>query len=117
MSQMMSINKNSKNPEAAAKFISYRVNSPEVWKIMGSDPGTPVAPDARAAVPATPVTQKIAAYMDVAGAHASAQDPNMPGDTEWNSSLYLIAQNVAYGRRTSAQGGQDVVDLIARLTP
>lgn len=116
MSQMMSINKNSRNPEAAAKFITYRVTDTEVWKIMGADPGTPVTPDARAAVSTTPVAQKVAAYLDVAGQHATARDPNMPGDTEWNSSLFLIAQNAAYGRINSAQAGQQVVDLIARLT-
>jgi multiple sugar transport system substrate-binding protein len=116
MSQMMSINKNSKNPEAAAKFISYRVNDVGVWTFMGADPGTPVTPDARAVVSTTAAAKKIAAYLDVAGSHATARDPNMPGDSEWNSSLFLIAQNVAYGRLTSAQGGQQVVDLIARLT-
>jgi multiple sugar transport system substrate-binding protein len=116
MSQMMSINKNSKNPEAAAKFISYRVNDTGVWKTMGADPGTPVTPDARAVVSTTTEAQKIAAYLDIAGAHAYARDPNMPGDSEWNSSLFLIAQNVAYGRATTAQGGQQVVDLITRLT-
>ena len=116
MSQMMSINKNSRNPEAAAKFITYRVNDIDVWKIMGADPGTPVTPDARAVVSTTPVAQKVAAYLDVAGQHATARDPNMPGDTEWNSSLFLIAQNAAYGRISAAQAGQQVVDLIARLT-
>jgi multiple sugar transport system substrate-binding protein len=116
MSQMMSISKNSRNPEAAARFISYRVNDTEVWKIMGADPGTPVTPDARAVVSTTPAAQKIAAYLDIAGAHAYARDPNMPGDSEWNSSLFLIAQNAAYGRITSAQAGQQTVDLITRLT-
>ena len=48
MSQMMAINKNSKNAEAAAKFISYRVNDPVVWKFMGADPGNPVNSEARA---------------------------------------------------------------------
>jgi multiple sugar transport system substrate-binding protein len=116
MSQMMSINRNSRNPEAAAKFIAYRVTDVGVWKIMGADPGTPVTPDARAAVSTTAVAQKVAAYLDVAGQHASARDPNMPGDSEWNSSLFLIAQNAAYGRISAAQAGQQVVDLIARLT-
>ena len=116
MSQMMAINKNSRNPEAAAKFITYRVTNVDVWKIMGADPGTPVTPEARAAISTTEVAQKVTAYLDVAGPHATARDPNMPGDTEWNSSLFLIAQNAAYGRANPAQAGQQVVDLIARLT-
>ncbi|MDR2363907.1 MAG: extracellular solute-binding protein [Spirochaetaceae bacterium] len=116
MSQMMAINKNSKNPEAAAKFINYRVNDPGVWQIMGADPGTPVNSEGRAIVATTPAAKKIAAYLDVAGAHTRSRDPNMPGDTEWNSSFFLIAQNVAYGKLSSAQAGQQVMDLIARLT-
>ena len=116
MSQMMGINKNSRNPEAAAKFIGYRVTDPGVWKIMGADPGTPVTPDGRAAAATSPEAQKITAYLNVAGNHASPRNPNMPNDSEWNSSFYLIAQNVAYGRITPAQGGQQVMDLINRLT-
>ncbi|MDR1030517.1 MAG: extracellular solute-binding protein [Treponema sp.] len=116
MSQMMAISKNSKNAEAAAKFINYRVNDISVWNIMGADPGTPVNAAGRSAVATTPAARKIAAYLDVAGAHARPRDPNMPGDTEWNSSFFLIAQNVAYGKLSSAQAGQQVMDLIARLT-
>ncbi|MDR2376621.1 MAG: extracellular solute-binding protein [Treponema sp.] len=116
MSQMMGINKNSKNPEAAARFINYRVNDPGVWKTMGADPGTPVNSDCRVAVPSDPVTDRINVYLNVAGQHATARDPNIPGDSQWGQGFYLIAQNVAYGRLTSAQAGQQVVELIARLT-
>jgi multiple sugar transport system substrate-binding protein len=116
MSQMMAVSLNSRNANAAARFISYRVNDVGAWKLMGADPGTPVTPDARAVVSTTDVARKIAAYLDIAGQHGSARDPNMPSDTEWNSSFFLIAQNVAYGRLTTAQGAQQVIDLIARLT-
>jgi multiple sugar transport system substrate-binding protein len=116
MSQMMAINKNSKNPEAAARFINYRVNDPGVWKIMGADPGTPVNSDCRAVIPSDPVTDKINAYLNTAGQHAAQRDPNIPGDTQWGQGLYLISQNIAYKRITTAQGGQQVVELIARLT-
>jgi multiple sugar transport system substrate-binding protein len=116
MSQMMAINKNSKNAEAAAKFINYRVNDPSVWVIMDADPGMPVNSACRAALPASPITDKVNAYLNTAGAHTRARDPNMPGDSQWNSRLYNIAQNVAYGRITTDQAGQDVVNLIAELT-
>ncbi|MDR2176987.1 MAG: ABC transporter substrate-binding protein [Treponema sp.] len=116
MSQMMGISKNSRNPEAAARFINYRVNDPSVWKVMGADPGVPVNSDSRAAVPSDPVTDKVNAYLNVAGQHAAARDPNIPGDSQWGQGFYLISQNVAYGRITSAQGGQQVVELIERLT-
>jgi len=116
MSQMMAVNKNSKNAEAAAKFISYRVNDPGVWKIMGADPGNPVNSEARAVVATTEIAKRVAAYIDVAGKHASARDPNMPGDSQWNNRLFVIAQKVAFGQSTTAQAGQQVVDLIAELT-
>jgi multiple sugar transport system substrate-binding protein len=116
MSQMMAINKNSKNAEAAAKFINYRVNEPSVWTIMGADPGIPVNSAARAALPPSPITDKVNAYLNIAGSHTKARDPNMPGDSQWNSRLYNIAQNAAFGRITSAQAGQEVVNLIAELT-
>jgi multiple sugar transport system substrate-binding protein len=116
MSQMMAINKNSRNAEAAARFINYRVNEPSVWVIMGADPGTPVNSAARAALPASPITDKVNAYLNVAGGHTGTRDPNMPGDSQWNSRLYNIAQNVAFGRISTAQAGQEVVSLIAELT-
>jgi len=115
-SQMMAISKTSKNATAAAKFISYRVSDPGVWKIMGADPGTPVTPAARDAVATTDAAKKQAAYLNVAGAHTSPRMPNFPGDSEWSSGFFLIYQQVAYGRITSAVGAQQAMDLINRLT-
>jgi multiple sugar transport system substrate-binding protein len=117
MSQMMAINKNSKNPQAAAAWINYRVNNPETWKIMGADPGIPISSDCRAVLPTdNPVINKISAYMDVAAPHSGLQDPNMPSDSQWNSRLYTIAQSVAYGQITTTQAGDQVVALIKELT-
>jgi len=117
MSQMMGINKNARNPQGAAQYINFRVNDPRVWTIMGADPGVPVTPATRAAVAAnaTPVTERIVRYLDVAGRHASPPNPNMPNDTEWNSGLHLIYQQAAYGRITNTVAAQQVMDLINRL--
>jgi len=115
-SQMIGINKNSKNAEAAAKYINFRINDPRAWAIMGADPGTPITPATRAAVAGDELTRKINAYLDVAGRHASPPAPNIPNDSEYNQGLFLIYQNVAYGRRTPAQGAQDIMDLINRVT-
>jgi multiple sugar transport system substrate-binding protein len=116
-SQMMGINKKSKNAEAAAKFISYRVTDPGAWAIIGADPGTPVTPDARAAASTSDVAKRTAAYLDVAGAHTSPRMPNFPSDSEWTSGFFLIYQNVAYGRLTSAAGAEQAMALINRLIP
>jgi multiple sugar transport system substrate-binding protein len=115
-SQMIGINKNSRNAQAAARYINFRINDPRAWAIMGADPGTPITPATRAAVASDELTQRINAYLDVAGKHASPPNPNIPNDSEYNSGLYLIYQNVAYGRITPAAGGQQVMDLINRLT-
>jgi len=115
-SQMLAINRNSKNPQAAARFINFRINDPRSWAFTKNDPGNPITPATRAAIPADdPIVARITAYMSVAGAHTSTPNPNVPSDTEWNNNLRLISQNVAFGRRTPAQAGQDVMDLLNRL--
>ena len=118
MSQMMAINKNSRNPQAAVQFLSYYINDPVVWGFLGTSYGIPVTPAGRAAILANADAnvRKQVDYLDVAGKHASPRNPNMPSDTEWNAGLHLIYQNVAYGRITSAAGAQQVIDLINRLT-
>jgi multiple sugar transport system substrate-binding protein len=115
-SQMIGINKNSRNAEAAARYINFRINDVRAWEIMGQDPGVPITPATRAATANNDLTRRINAYLDVAGRHASPASPNMPNDSEYNSGLFLIYQNVAYGRITPAQGGQQIMDLINRLT-
>jgi multiple sugar transport system substrate-binding protein len=118
MSQMIGINKNSRNAEAAVRFLNYfMTDSVSVRFILGQY-GVPTTPVGRAALAANAdaATKKQAAYLDVAGRHAGPRSPNMPNDTEWNSGLFLIYQNVAYGRVTPAAGGQQVMDLINRLT-
>ncbi|MDR1836936.1 MAG: ABC transporter substrate-binding protein [Treponema sp.] len=115
-SQMIAINKNSKNAEAAAKYINFRINDPRAWQIMGADPGIPITPSTRAVIGNDTINQRITAYMDVAGNHASPPSPNIPNDSEYNSGLFLIYQQVAYGRVTPAAGGQQIMDLINRLT-
>jgi len=115
-SQMIGINKNSRNAQAAARYLNFRINDPRAWAIMGADPGTPITPSTRAAVAGDPLTIKINAYLNIAGRHASPPSPNIPNDTEYNSGLFLIYQNVAYGRLTPAAGGQQIMDLINRVS-
>jgi len=118
MSQMMGINKKTKNPDAAIQFLNYYTNDARAWAILKDTYGMPVTPAGRGALTATATdtVKKQIAYLDVAGKHASPPYPNMPNDTEWNQGLFLIYQNVAYGRLTSAQGAQQVLDLVTRLT-
>ena len=114
-SQMMGISRASRNGEAAARFLNFRVTDPRAWAFTGPDPGVPSTPATRAAASSDPIGQIVSNYLNVAGNHTSPANPNMPNDTEFNNNLHLIAQNVAFGRITTTQAGQEVMNLINRL--
>jgi multiple sugar transport system substrate-binding protein len=114
-SQFYAVNKDSKNIEETVKFIDFLVNDPEAAFILGSDRGTPASSTARSAGSAFAADQKVINYMNVAGPHSSAETDHVPNDTEFNSTLYLIYQRVAFGQITPAQGGQQIYELLLRL--
>ena len=116
-SQYYTVNAKSKDPAAAVKFINFLVNSPDAAKIIGNDRGASASKTARTAIQAaaSPVDQKIYSYLEVAGPHASPETPHVPNDTELNSTLFLIYQGVAFGQKTPAAGGQEIVDMLNRI--
>lgn len=114
-SQFYTVNKDSKNPEAAVKFINFLVNSPEAAKVLGNDRGASASASARAAGLADVNDQKVLTYLKSAGPHSSKQGDHLPNDTEFNSTLYLIYQKVAFKQITPDAGGQQIYDLIIRL--
>jgi multiple sugar transport system substrate-binding protein len=117
LSQVYTINGASKNLDAAVKFINFLVNSPEAGKIIGNDRGISSSSTFRqgAAAGATDADRKVFAYHDVAGPHTSPETPHLPNDTELNSTLNLIYQRVAFNQATTAQGAQEIYDLLVRL--
>lgn len=114
-SQFYTVNKDSKNAAETVKFINFLVNDPEAARILGSNRGTSASASARASGASSPVDQKILDYMQVAGPHSSLETDHVPNDTEFNSTLFLIYQRVAFGQITPAQGGQQIHDLLLRL--
>ncbi|MGA2975570.1 MAG: extracellular solute-binding protein [Spirochaetia bacterium] len=114
-SQFYTINKDSKNIEAAVKFINFLVNSPDASKVLGNDRGASASATARAAGLANVNDQKVVAYLTVAGPHSSRETAHLPNDTELNSTLYLIYQQAAFAKITPAAGGQQIHDMIVRL--
>ncbi|MDR2807789.1 MAG: extracellular solute-binding protein [Spirochaetaceae bacterium] len=118
LSQVYTINAASKNIEAALKFVNFLVNNPEAGKIIGNDRGISSSATFRegAAAVATPADQKVFKYHDIAGPHTSPETAHLPNDTELNSTLNYIYQQVAFGQITTAQGGQQIYDLLVRLT-
>ena len=114
-SQFYTVNKDSKNPESTVAFINFLVNSPEAAKVLGNDRGASASASARAAGLADVNDQKVLTYLDSAGPHSSKEGDHLPNDTEFNSTLYLIYQKVAFKQITPEAGGQQIYDLIIRL--
>lgn len=114
-SQVYTINKDSPNKEWAAKFVDFLVNSPDAAAVLGTDRGNSVSSIARAVGVSNPNEQKGLDYMAVAGPHTMPENDHVPNDTEFNSTLFLIYQRVAFGQISTAQGGQEIVDLLNRM--
>ena len=114
-SQFYTVNKDSKNAEETVKFINFLVNDPDAAKILGSNRGASASATARAAGSSSAADQKVLDYMKVAGPHSSLETDHVPNDTEFNSTLYLIYQRVAFGQITPKEGGEQIHDLLLRL--
>ncbi|MDR1932059.1 MAG: extracellular solute-binding protein [Spirochaetales bacterium] len=114
-SQFYTVNKDSKNIEDAVKFINFLVNNPEAAKVLGNDRGASASSSARAAGASDINDQKVLDFLSVAGLHASKETAHLPNDTELNSTLYLIYQQVAFGQLTTEKGGQEIYEMIQRL--
>jgi multiple sugar transport system substrate-binding protein len=118
LSQVYTINSASKNKDAAVKFIDFLVNSPEAGKIIGNDRGISSSATFRegAASVASAADKKVFAYHDIAAAHTTPETPHLPNDSELNSTLNLIYQNVSFGRLDTTAGGRQIFDMLTRLS-
>jgi multiple sugar transport system substrate-binding protein len=115
LSQVMTVNKDSKNIEEAIKFIDFMVNSPIAGRILGNNRGASASSTYRAGIVATGPDEKINAYLNEAGPYTTPETDHLPNDTELNSTLYLIYQQVYFGRINPVQGGQQIYDMMVRL--
>jgi multiple sugar transport system substrate-binding protein len=114
-SQFYTVNKDSKNPELAAKFINFLVNEPAAAKVLGNDRGFSASSIGRAAVPAEGTDLKVLDYLKVSGPHSRKEGDHLPNDTQFNNEAYLIYQKVAFGQLSPKDGGQMIADLIQKL--
>lgn len=112
---MYTINKDSKHKDLAAKFINFLVNSPDAAAVLGNDRGNSISSIARSVGASNVNEQKALSYMAVAGPHTMPENDHVPNDTEYNSTLYLIYQRVAFGQISTEQSGREIVDLINRM--
>ncbi len=93
---------------------NFLVNSPK-REVLGNDRGASASSTARAAGSTNVNDQKVLEYLNSAGPHSSKETAHLPNDTEFNSTLFLIYQRVAFGQISPATGGQQIYDLITRL--
>lgn len=114
-SQFYTVNKDSKNPEETVKFINFLVNDPDAAKILGSNRGASASASARASGASSEADQKILDYMSISGPHSSLETDHVPNDTEFNSTLFLIYQRVAFGQNTPREGGEEIAALLQRM--
>jgi multiple sugar transport system substrate-binding protein len=114
-SQFYTVNKDSKNPALAAKFINFLVNDPAAAKALGNDRGFSASSVGRAAIPAEGTDLKVLDYLKVSGPHSRKEGDHVPNDTQFNNEAYLIYQKVAFGQLSPKDGGQQIADLIQKL--
>jgi multiple sugar transport system substrate-binding protein len=116
-SQYFCINKASAVPDAAATFINYFVNTPEVGVILKNDRGVSVNADVRTAISAvsTPVDQKIYGLYALLAAHTTPMDPNVPNDQEFTDGFKRISQEIAFGQKDTAKAAQEAYDFLQEM--
>ena len=115
LSQVMMVNKDSKNAEAAVKFINWIVTSPDAGKILGTNRGISASSTYRAGVEASPTDAKILALASAIGDYLSPESDHFPNDAELVSQEFLIYQSVYFGQLDTTQGAQRLYDERIRL--
>lgn len=116
----LSITSKTKQPEVAAKFISFFINNTDAQKTFKLEQGVPPTTSALDAIsndltpPQKRTTEFVSTTLKIAG-----NAPYAPtGVSEIRSRFSEIAQAVAYGKSTPKQGAQEVIkmcnDVLAR---
>lgn len=95
---MLSVAANSKQQAAAADFIDFLVNDPEVGKIFGMSRGIPASTSAQEGIDASPLDEKILAYEEsIADTLDGTAPPAVRGLGTLEQTFVAISQDVAYG--------------------
>ncbi|WP_342364272.1 ABC transporter substrate-binding protein [Terrarubrum flagellatum] len=114
-----SVGATSKNPEAAAAFISFFVNDPKAGEVLGVERGVPMSPAIREAIlPTLNDTEQLTVkYVNLLADKAIAYPPPAPkGAQEFERTvLRPVADQLAFGKLTVAEAAKQVVDSGARV--
>ena len=114
-SQFYTVNKDSLQPQTAVKFINFLINNPGAVNALGFDRGAPISIIGGNNEHLDPANKKVLDFIHEAIPNSSRETANLPNDTEFNSSFYLIYQQAALGSITTEQGGRQIYELIQRL--
>lgn len=108
-SQFFCINSASENKDAAAAFINFFVNTPDVGLVLGNDRGIPCNSQVRAAIGAiaTPIDQQVYNLFDITSAYSKVRDPNAPNDQAVVDAWQTVNFEVAYGQKTVEQAAAE----------
>jgi multiple sugar transport system substrate-binding protein len=112
-SMYLSVFKGSKHKDAAVDVINFLTNDPEAGKILGTDRGLPSNLDVRTQVAATVTDPAMKLSIDVENelAKTFGPAPTVPpaGHSEVKSALVKAAEEVQYGRQSSAEAAKAYV--------
>jgi multiple sugar transport system substrate-binding protein len=115
LSQVMMVNKDSKNKQETVQFINWLTTSPDAAKILGYNRGISASSTYRAAVVASDIEKKIAALGEVVDPFSSPETDHTPNDAEMVSQEFLIYQRVQFGQANTTIGAQQLYDERIRL--
>lgn len=115
LSQVMMVNKDSKNKEETVKFINWITTSPEAAKILAYNRGVSASSTYRAAVVPSDTDKKITALGEIVDPFSSPETDHTPNDAEMVSQEFLIYQRVQFGQVNTATGAQQLYDERIRL--
>ena len=98
-SQFYFINSASTNKDAAAAFINFFVNTPDVGLVLGNDRGILCNSQVRAAIGAiaTPIDQQVYNLFDIISEYSKVRDPNAPNDQAVVDAWQTVNSEFAYG--------------------
>ncbi|SFK74086.1 multiple sugar transport system substrate-binding protein [Paenibacillus sp. 1_12] len=102
-SQALSVSKNSKNKEEAAKFVNFMINDIEGQKIMKGERGVPASTKVQDAIKPllTPEEQKVVDYVAWVGKNTKSDNPIDPvGAVEIVKLLTDLSQQILYKKTT-----------------
>lgn len=101
---LMSVSKNTKYKEQAAKLISFMINDPQVGKIFGANRGLPATNAQRASAELDGPLAAVAAYEDNISDQLTKAPPAPPkGAGTLEQAFIRIAEELQYGRITVDQ--------------